>query len=84
MPLYDKYEVRKKWGITDPNAEYFVLRVDKDPYAREAILAYATACEVTDPELAKELRAWVRKSGQESSLLAFGLACLEGKIDEIA
>jgi hypothetical protein len=40
--LYQKYHVEKADGTPcDPNAQYFVLRIDKDPHARVAVQAYA-------------------------------------------
>lgn len=40
--LYDKYVVRKRDGSpTDPNAVYFVLRLDTDIVARHAMWTYA-------------------------------------------
>jgi len=58
--LYGKYLIDKADGTpTDPHAAYFVLRLDTDPAARAAALAYADACEATAPELAADLRALV-------------------------
>jgi hypothetical protein len=40
--LYNKYVISKSDGSPiDPNAVYFVLRVDKDPAARAAMRIYA-------------------------------------------
>ena len=36
-----RYTVTKTEGDTDPDAQYFVLRIDKDPAARIALRAYA-------------------------------------------
>lgn len=37
-----KYSVSKADGsVTDPKADYFVLRIDEDPFAREAAFKYA-------------------------------------------
>lgn len=52
----DKYKVTKIEGPTDPNAVYFPLRIDKDPAAQVAALAYADEVEAKDPELAYALR----------------------------
>jgi hypothetical protein len=38
---YIKYRVEKIDGSTDPEAVYFVLRLDTDRCAREAALSYA-------------------------------------------
>lgn len=54
--LYVKYEVRKKetGEIVD---KCFVLRPDRDPVAREALLAYADA--TSNYQLAMDIRAWM-------------------------
>jgi len=55
--LFDKYQVYKSDGSrVDPNAQYFVLRIDTDIHAQVAAMAYAQSIERTDPELADELR----------------------------
>lgn len=59
--LYSKYKVEKTDGSPiDDEAEYFVLRVDKDPHARAAIRAYARSIKKDNPELAESLcrRLW--------------------------
>ena len=39
--VYGKYKVEKADGtLIDPNAVYFVLRIDKDKYARKALAQY--------------------------------------------
>ena len=39
--LYKKYIITKANGEPiDPEAQYFVLRIDTDPHAREALKAY--------------------------------------------
>ena len=44
--LFNKYTVTKNDGTpTDPNAQYFVLRIDTDPAARVALIQYAYAQE---------------------------------------
>lgn len=53
---YLKYRVEKLEGLTDPNADYFVLRLDKDPAARAAALAYACYVESSNPQLANDIR----------------------------
>lgn len=58
--LYDKYHVQKVDGTTDPDAEYFVLRLDTDRAARHAVRAYAYEAERQGEEkLAEDLRALV-------------------------
>lgn len=62
--LYKKYIVKKRNGSkVDPNAQYFVLRLDTDPAARVAALAYADAVQKTDPDFAVDLRVWVGHCG---------------------
>ena len=54
-----KYEVRKKSGRpTDPNAKYFVLRVDKDPHALAALLFYAFSVRKDNVLLSDNIMAW--------------------------
>ena len=56
--LLSKYHITKNDGSpVDPNAQYFVLRIDTDLHARYAVYAYAAS--ISD-ELADELRAWVK------------------------
>ena len=53
--LFDKYKVEKKDGKTDPNADYFVLRLDTDRNARSAALHYASCIKDRNPQLAHDL-----------------------------
>ncbi len=60
--LYCKYEINKTNGEpTDPNAQYFVLRIDTDSAARAALLVYADEIENDEPEFANQLRVWVAR-----------------------
>jgi hypothetical protein len=65
--LYDKYQVTKKEGPTDPHAQYFVLRIDKDPRACLALRAYINDLLTTndhfDNRFAEELQQWLAKVG---------------------
>lgn len=61
--LYRRYKVEKVNGDTDPNAEYFVLRLDEGgsdiehiKACRIAAHAYADAIERHLPQLAADLR----------------------------
>ena len=45
--------------IAETVEECFVLRYDRDPHARVALLAYAASCEGENPSLAADLRALV-------------------------
>lgn len=52
--LYHKYFVSKMdGGVPDPKADYFVLRIDKDPAARKALAEYAK--NISNKELAKDI-----------------------------
>lgn len=58
--LEQKYIITKKNGHpVDPKAVYFVLRLDQDPNAIKAILAYAVSVGEKNPELAFDLFAKV-------------------------
>lgn len=58
--LYHKYIVSKSDGSpVDPDAQYFLLRIDTDPAAQIALLVYADRIEAEDTALAVQLRAWV-------------------------
>ena len=51
-----KYIVTKRNGhLVDPEAEYFVFRVDKDPYALDALFAYACSLTYVNPILSNDL-----------------------------
>lgn len=52
----EKYIIKKTNGNPiDPNAEYFVLRIDKDPHAKKALRAYADSVRKDNPILATDL-----------------------------
>lgn len=54
--VYGNYIVRNADGTeVDPNAQFLVLRIDKDIHARVALRAYATSIKNADPILAQEL-----------------------------
>ena len=54
--LYNKYFITKRSGKpVDPEAVYFVLRLDTDPVARKAARTYAKEIRATKPALADEL-----------------------------
>ena len=62
LGVYRKYDVKR---VHDPagkhaNCEYFVLDLVHDRFAVDALHAYAKACERDFPELADDLRKWVR------------------------
>lgn len=54
--LYDKYEIRKRDGSpVDPNAKYFVLRLDTDRFAIGAAQRYSKLCREENPKLSEHL-----------------------------
>lgn len=57
--LYNKYTVRRVEGTTDPEAQYFVLRIDTDLHAQKALEAYLNLIKDTNPTLAEDLRFWL-------------------------
>ena len=59
--LFRKFDVRRVDGSDQPGGKhhgcrYFVLDVDHDQHAHDALTAYAAACESSHPELAADLR----------------------------
>jgi hypothetical protein len=57
-----KYIIEKVDGSpVDSEAEYFVLRLDKDPHARVAALSYADSVEGDNPVFAADIRNHVTK-----------------------
>lgn len=59
--LYEKFHVERTNGSSGPggkheHCDYFVLDLVHDPFAVDALRAYATACESKYPELARDLR----------------------------
>ena len=58
--LYGKYKVEKADGTpVDPEAVYFVLRVDTDGEARRALRVYAWLGESENPYLSYDLHEWL-------------------------
>lgn len=57
--LHKKYNVTKVDGPTDPDAQYFVLRLDTDPHARVAAQAYVVSVDIDNPQLAKDIMVWL-------------------------
>ena len=55
--LYQKYVIKKRDGSeVDPEAIYFVLRLDKDFTARKVTWAYAHEIYDSNPELSEDLK----------------------------
>ncbi len=64
--LYDKYTIKKVDGsVVDPDALYFVLRIDTDEHAREALRAYINSLEESreNSALADDLRDMLKPWG---------------------
>lgn len=59
--LYNKYEVKKTHGETDPKAVYWVLRLDENKYARQAAALYAYLHMSDYPKMATELLELLQK-----------------------
>ena len=57
----------KGWtkGDLDPSAVYFVLRLDKDPHARKAALAYAESVKTDNPRFASDIRNMAKAATPE-------------------
>ena len=54
--LYKKYIIQKSDGSKiDPDAKYFVLRVDTDKHAKKALLAYVNSVKEENPKLARDM-----------------------------
>lgn len=51
-----KHIINKIDGDTDPHADYFVLRLDEDPHARQALKSYIKSIRKENQELAKNLQ----------------------------
>ena len=66
--LFPKYNVTKNDGSpVDPNAQYFVLRIDTDPAARKAVLRYSSYISPIDPEFAEQLYQWVMQYEKDTT-----------------
>ncbi|MCE5185042.1 MAG: hypothetical protein LLF76_02830 [Planctomycetaceae bacterium] len=54
--LRHKYIIQKVDGSRiDPNADYFVLRLDTDPHARKAFRAYAESVQADNQQFAGDI-----------------------------
>jgi hypothetical protein len=56
-----RYDGRDQQGGDREGAQYFVLDLDYDPFARAALFAYAKACKRKYPALARDLEAKVEE-----------------------
>jgi hypothetical protein len=66
-PLFHKYNLSRTDG--KPMGDAFVLEL-KDPYAADALVAYADACEATHPELAEDMREryGIRRAAKDETM----------------
>ena len=58
--IYGKFKVTRTDGSDQPGGKhhgcrYFVLDLDHDPHAGEAMMVYALACAKTNPDLAEDI-----------------------------
>lgn len=61
-----KYIISKTNGNpVDPEADYFVLRLDQDPHALNALVAYAESVAQDNIELSNDLKVKLRGYGIE-------------------
>lgn len=61
--LYKKYVVTKTSGEPiNPEAQYFILRIDTDVHARIALRAYIKSIRAENMELARDLINWLGES----------------------
>ncbi len=75
-----KYIVTKADGTpTDPKAVYFVLRLDEDPHAIAATLAYADSVRADNPDLARDLKSVVERLQAATELKHLIGCCLKLK-----
>ena len=65
--LYLKYKIEKQDGTpVDPAAQYFVLRIDKDPHARRALEAYAGSVRTENQAFADDLVWWLNEKALDA------------------
>lgn len=63
----NKYIIKKTDGtLIDPEAWYFVLRVDTDVHAQKAAMEYAKSVRFEDPKLSEELMDTVMSYSKET------------------
>jgi hypothetical protein len=60
--FYQKYKIEKVNGTPiDSGAEYFVLRIDKDPHALKALYTYGVSVYSENEKLSSDLLAYIRR-----------------------
>ena len=59
--LYGKYRVERVNDMDGKHdgCRYFVLDPQHDPYAIDALAAYADACRYTNPNLSADIQEWI-------------------------
>ncbi len=68
-----KYIITKTSGKPiDPEAEYFVLRLDEDPHARVALAAYAQSVKSDNRALSFDLKQWLALINQQIAIKEIG------------
>ena len=66
----NRYVIMKRNGKpVDPRADYFVLRIDKDPHARVAVMAYADSVEKDNGKFADGIRRAVKQYNAMAAIL---------------
>ena len=68
--LMEKFHVSRVDGRDQPggdkaNARYFVLDYVHDPYAKQALMHYAKACQAEYPQLSQDLWIALRDANSE-------------------
>jgi hypothetical protein len=68
LGIYRKFEITRTDGTSasgkkHDGCDYFVIDLTHDPYAADALLAYADACESEYPLLTADLRAAAQRGG---------------------
>ena len=67
--VFGKYIIQKASGRPlDPEACYFVLRLDTDHAARRAMAQYARSCRRENPRLARDIEACICELEDGASL----------------
>jgi len=83
--LRQKYHITKTSGEpVDESAVYFVLRVDEDPHARNALLAYADSVAGENEMLASDLILLVERFGGNMTKTKTGTEHKISSVSEMA
>lgn len=65
MRLAESGKYREEEIPVDPNAKYFVLRIDVDPHARKALEVYRDSVFEDNPEFAEDINRWLLETERE-------------------